>query len=69
MSVYSSINIVILERTGEGGPRNRGLGTPSGRSIAASGSLSLCSFVAESICLPHGQKRQLLLEEKMTYLV
>lgn len=53
--------------SGEGGLRNRGLGTPSGRSIAASGFLSLCSFVAELICLPHGQKRQLLLKEKMTY--
>ena len=53
--------------SGEGGPRTRGLGTPSGRSIAASGFLSLCSFVAESSCRLHGQKRQLLLEEKMTY--
>ena len=67
MSVYSfeiEGNSILL---GKGGPRNGGMGTPSGRSFAASGYLSFCSFVAVIFCRRLIWKRQLLLEEKVTY--
>ena len=69
MSVYLIIGLGSAVSFGKGGPRNGGMGTPSGRSIAASGSVSLCSFVAEISCLRKRQKRQLLLEEKVTYQI